>query len=511
MRAIFRLRVAILASAAVAALTPATAQVAEPLDYASMTREELQAETNLSINRVERDICQDDVPLWAYLETLQPDDFGTKVLSTSMQLGCLSERGEYEEFFEVLDQSGVGQVGLLNNMGLGIAIYLGNSEETLRRLRHALLQSDEVFDDAQMFEAFASAIRVIRTSGLDAELSETASDTYYAGRLGSINPEYSAVLAYYAMEKIAEQDRGELAGLLQYMSNPSDFLTLLTLRKYEDIWPELEARVGPAMANIAPQYLEERYAAIEENPSTHNLRALTEALRKYGLLEDSVTVLQEWRERPDTPKEIDDQLGWAMNEVAHSLGGLDRLDESFAIFDELADLDPIKVPNAVSFTLNRLGSLVYHEQWDAALSALEHAEQSNVAGRSSNYGKMVLGSAKVCAYFGLENEQEAQKALKWVEENAEYSYRLAAKALVCAGDRDKAIALLLKQMDDEVDQVTLNRDVQPNLYQEDVAVEDRHAILELVQDVPELREKFETYARLLPDEFRQPAPLAAEE
>jgi hypothetical protein len=136
---------------------------------------------------------------------------------------------------------------------------------------------------------------------------------------------------------------------------------------------------------------------------------------------------------------------WVVNEAAFAMAALERYDEAIALMDRIAALPLAGNPSLISLRINHLELL-----WEAGRheEALRRAAALDAdAGRfASDYGKMWIASARVCALVGLNRGGEAAPQLERLRELSEVNPSALSRAYLCLGDEAAAGALMVTRL-----------------------------------------------------------------
>lgn len=136
---------------------------------------------------------------------------------------------------------------------------------------------------------------------------------------------------------------------------------------------------------------------------------------------------------------------WVVNEAAFAMAALERYDEAIALMDRIAALPLAGNPSLISLRINHLELL-----WEAGRheEALRRAAALDAdAGRfASDYGKMWIAAARVCALAGLNRSGEAAPQLERLRELSEVNPSALSRAYLCLGDEAAAGALMVTRL-----------------------------------------------------------------
>lgn len=174
-------------------------------------------------------------------------------------------------------------------------------------------------------------------------------------------------------------ERGDVAGaseLLRYLDQPDQIQELLIQRRLSAFWPALEAHAGPGMSKAIQSSVDAAARAYSADPNWQNLIEYAEALRQAGRVNEAAALQAKLPSTSEEISRIDEQAGWAMNNIAHALRAAGRLDDADRLFASLNEA-PIKQGGwRVSMIINRVAFLVQAGQFERALPLLAGAEES---------------------------------------------------------------------------------------------------------------------------------------
>lgn len=280
------------------------------------------------------------------------------------------------------------------------------------------------------------------------------------------------------------------------MINPTSYISMLSDKKLEPIWADLEAAVGENFVDINKRHVDavtQEY--LRDFSDDEAYMDLAHALVFAGRFQEAIDFIIT-PEDEDFPAITEDEA-WALNMKVSALDAVGRRDEAEVLFEKLATM-PVTDDNKywlISFTINRADRLAGYGKWEEAIEAAEYAE--NFSGNA--YAKMLIRRIKVCAY--ITQGKNALDLLNELYENREDSYVSAATAMMCSGDDDAAVAIMLEALEDGSGRTAL-QDPRFSFY---VVRPEEKNLHELLEANEELRTAFEKKARLIPEKY---LPLA---
>lgn len=465
-------------------------------DFDGMEYGELIREFQKERGRWARESCEFGVPILTAMSRKNPSSDPVKNLRLLAQIYCADERDDYAEAAQVLatlendfpDQDH-------NDLGFYLAARTDDAEDALSRLK--ALDFDQVKDLSE--DRLWSVSRMLTRVGRSTDLNDVALDWSQNGKFGALSRNQQSGMAYRALDAAVRKKRIEAVdGLLIYITSPRSYVTLLTDRKYEPIWPKIEARAGPNMSLIGQENVMLKLARLENNELDRDrFSDAAHALHFNGQFEDAIELADQWQRREERGSAIEEGDAWALNIQAYAYDSLGQPEKADAIFDRLAKLDPEKNSWVVNFVINRASRIVGQGRWSEGLEAAELAR--SVPG--STYAELIVARDFTCALKKLGRIDESEKELPFLRENAEDGVALSVQGLMCHDLNAEAAQLLIDALANpitrdraiaafEVDELDL-------FYTQSILPNAR----DLLEDFPELAEQLAKYVRPMPEEY----------
>ncbi len=328
--------------------------------------------------------------------------------------------------------------------------------------------------------------------------------------LDRLNGQARSAIASEAITLDAESGNfSRAAVLMNELQGPYPFLELLANRKLEQIWPALEEIAGPNLQKISEADVGRKAAVYNSNPSDRqSFQYYANALHFAGKFEEAIALARTVDHKPKALLKATEDDMWALNIEAYALDALGRKDEAEAVFDAMGALpfEGDRKSWLVNFVINRASRLVGLGQWqkglDASMLAHEVTEQSG-----SPYAKMLVRKARICALVNLDRKDEAAPLLSEAYEKREDSYSTAAEAYLCAGDDDKAAAIVLEALKSPDHRYDVAKDLQPNDFEIFYVREILPDLRDRLRTRPEIDTEFNSFARDLPERLIPVASL----
>lgn len=243
--------------------------------------------------------------------------------------------------------------------------------------------------------------------------------------------------------------RGDVAGaneLLPYIDDPMQIENLLIQKRLSGLWPRLETIAGPRLEkvrNASAATAERAYAAA---PDDHEkLQSLVNALRRAGRFSEAVALRTKLPSTGDAMAKADEQLGWAVNNVALALSEVGRAGEADQLFALLNDVPMENGRWRVNMKINRLELLVAGGRFEAALPLLDMTEAAAKAD-GNEYARQLVRRLRYCTMSGLGRKDEAARLLPEMIKYAKDAPGPTIDGLVCAGELDQAEKLALESL-----------------------------------------------------------------
>lgn len=310
----------------------------------------------------------------------------------------------------------------------------------------------------------------------------------------------SATAQQILEERITNNQQFDAEALLAEISSASSYLTLLAQRKYQQIWPQIERRVGKNLSLILEQNIVTERIKYQSNPADKAARqGFGRALFEGGRFEEVIELAQAVASDTQNWEEND---GWLLNLAAYSHDALGNQAAATEILNRIASIkyDPDQNGWLVNFTLNRASRLMGQGRWADALAASEVAA-AIVEKSGSAYAKMLVWRIDACAGKKLGENERTAKALEEIEAHQQDSITLAASAYLCIDNRPRAAELMLASLGDETKQDMALRALQKDefdIFQSDSILP---SIDDLLRDEPEISRAFDKLARDIPKEY----------
>ena len=302
--------------------------------------------------------------------------------------------------------------------------------------------------------------------------------------------------------------RGDLAGaneLLRYIDDPQQIENLLIQKRLSGLWTRLEGLAGPSLEKVrgaSAAAAERAYAAAPEDHE--RLQQLANALRYAGRHDEAVALRSNLPDSSEAMAKADEEMGWAVNNVALALSEVGRADEADRLFAMLNDAPMENGRWRVSMKINRLELLVAGGKFERALALLDVTEASAKAD-GNEYAQQLVRRLRYCTMSGLGRKDEAARLLPDVIKHAEDAPGPTIDGLICGGELDQAekLALTSLQKSDFEPKFVRSLQVRP-LTADDPSVWSQG--WEELRARPAIAREFERLGRDLPENLVPPRP-----
>lgn len=386
-------------------------------------------------------------------------------------------------------------------LGLYMAGQADNLDEQLRQLRRILLESQVPIETAYARSVTSWAMRDLDRADRGDDLARLALAAVRAGRLETLGDDFASGFAFRGLDA-AVTDAPELVpDLLEKITYPTTYLSLLADRQYAAIWPQVERRAGPHLQLVLDEEVARTQAQLLAEPD--NAEALNKAayaLHYARRHEDLIAMVEQWRARPDAPEEIDEDLAWAINLQGFALSSLGRSDQADEVMAQIAALDEERHGWVVNFAINHASRIVGDGRYAEGLVAVDRARLvANAQG--STYARLLVARDRACALERLGRHAEAMEERAYLQENMDEALGVAGSGLLCLGLRTEVVQALTLALADE-DTARENYDFlqrpEVDMFYLQTALP---SVAALVQEEPALRALMEQHVRVIPDEF----------
>lgn len=249
--------------------------------------------------------------------------------------------------------------------------------------------------------------------------------------------------------------KGEAEKILSSMVRSSTLLSMMIDRRFQELWPQIENKTGPDLAQQFATELSALEAAHRQQPNSYYI--LTDymtALRVAGRPKDAAAAADAVLPGMNVIAKTGEPAFWAVNEQMYALAESGRLDDADKLMATLLKLDIQEHADLVSMAINRGEVLLMFNRPEAALQAAAWVEK-NSQGAISEYGRMWILSNKSCALQALGKRDEAEAMLKTMAAHKSDNPSAYLLTLLYHDRLDEAEKVVLESLADEDERITM--------------------------------------------------------
>ncbi len=441
--------------------------------------------------------CERLVPITGSLSRRDASNQKRQADSDYAQFQCAIDEGRWNDAYTAMVRFEKSSERSMGSVGFDIAYFSDHYEDAVERLEAIGPDnySSEIFKiDPERFWRLLSELSSKGEKGLQERAVRAMVESPYFDILDLY---FRSNLADWQFEFDAQSGSfNDTEKLISAMVSPIPYISMLSDKRFETIWPDLERAVGEHFVDINDRNLKS---------VTKKYQRDTSDMESYQQMAHALVFAGEFQRVIDfvkTPAEEDfgaitENEAWALNMKIEALDALGRQKEATDIFESLATI-PVDDSNKnwlINFTINRADRLAGYGKWQQALEATEYAE--NFIG--SAYAKMIIRRLKVCS--GVHLGVEADSLLDEVYENRQDSYVNAALAMMCDGDRSKAEKIVIEALKDPSERQSILAALQGPKASFYVVRPENPALHGLLNTNEELSTIFEKEARFIPDKY----------
>ena len=298
-------------------------------------------------------------------------------------------------------------------------------------------------------------------------------------------------------------DRGRLEEarpLIEKLINPVSLVRLAIDRRYQPLWPALEARLGPGADIADAAYLAAAKAAHDKQPGDAAARlGHASALNTVSREADALALADSAKTAADMAALKEPAGLWLVNLSAQLLVDLGRVDEGLARYQALATLDPAQHSQLTGLLINHALVAAQAGRWPAALAAADLAERK-VGADLSDYGRLFLAQVRACAHHKLGDAAAATAALAPLLAAPTANDDATLAALLCTGRLDAAAGAIIARLEDPAKRSEALFELQPFMIADHKELPGRvtHAPWRALKARPDVQAAFAKWGRDLP-------------
>ncbi|MDQ8756585.1 hypothetical protein RCO27_10110 [Sphingosinicella sp. LHD-64] len=435
--------------------TPAAALATQVLERAE-SDVELSTGTRRAVDMhrllTDRAYAQETLDYFSRTVTEVPENAELRVAVDSIRLAALGTLGRNAEIHQIIDRTLAARprtaveylavlaaAGRFNNHPLLAEIMDHASRNvrasewsTLRELMprdgwRSLLQDMWERGDMRSRARLAEALFRIGWPG--------NSDTRMADSLRSILVE----------DRLNRADHASATEFAAGLSTPSSVLSMILLKRYDDILSPGEDRL--ALLRRAIGHREDETAeAVAAAPQNHRVVLdRVQHLRDLDRDAEALALLQPYlSDVAETIAASEDGM-WLVTEAARALIDLGRSDVAFGLMAQLAALPVAERIQLVGPNVSLAEMLWEADRVEEALAQAQRID-GEMLQFVNNYGKMRVWSHVVCALTGLDRAADARPWIERMRDIATANEGAMMLAHLCLGDMAAAEAVLLRRL-----------------------------------------------------------------
>ena len=247
-------------------------------------------------------------------------------------------------------------------------------------------------------------------------------------------------------EDAAEPDKVEISKYLQNITSPSSLLDLLISKKYQDIWPLVEARAGKNLRLAIDRNVDVLQQAYENDSKNYDkLTAYVDGLTKAGRLKDAVSIAEPYVDDWDSIEAEAEDAFWLADAYARDLDEMGKHKEAVAVLRRISELPVSDFPSSVNMRINYAHILLRRGKFNEALAVANKIERR----AASAYGQMFIDEARVCSLFNTSRQEDARTVILEMEKMKSENILAYAGALACVSDAEKLEQVIIESLEDE--------------------------------------------------------------
>lgn len=309
------------------------------------------------------------------------------------------------------------------------------------------------------------------------------------------------VIAGLARRERLEDARPMIAALI----NTANIARLAIDRRYQSLWPALEARLGPGADIADAAFIAAAEKRLAANPQSIVARAgVAEALNIASKEPQALERIKDIGAAPEALAKLNNRELWTLNLKAALLSDAGRANEALALLDAVAALPTEGRPSGLAFRIIAADMAEEAGRHADALARVTAADSADL----NDFGKQALTGIRVCAHTRSGKPADAQKAgaalpAGWAKDA---NNRALQAAFACLGRLDAAAAVLIKRLETEDSRDDALFELQPFLVNDRPSAPDRvtKATMRTLKARPDVKAAFLKWGRDLPTAISPP-------
>ncbi|KAB7647964.1 hypothetical protein [Polymorphobacter fuscus] len=261
---------------------------------------------------------------------------------------------------------------------------------------------------------------------------------------------------------LAARDRLEDARpIVASILSPVVLVRLGIDRRFQKLWPEIEARLGPGADTADAAYVAAAKARFDAAPNSLIARlGYAEALN-IASREPEAMAVADVATTPEALAALTDREIWLVNLHAELLGDAGQVDKALA---RLAALNATPIAGRPGLTGTIISETLLAQSLGRPKLALELADAAtSKIPAASDFGRLYLAQARTCALADLDRKADAVTAAADILAKPDGNGEATLAALICLGRMDDAAAAIIKRLEDPADRTAMLFNLQPFL------------------------------------------------
>lgn len=308
------------------------------------------------------------------------------------------------------------------------------------------------------------------------------------------------VLRLTVIAGLARRDRlDDARPIIAALVNTANIARLAIDRRYQPLWPALEARLGPGADIADAAFIAAAEKRLAANPQSIIARAgVAEALNIASKEPEALDRIKDIGAPPEALAKLSNRELWTLNLKAGLLNEAGRTDDALALLDAVAALPAEGRTAGIAMRIIAADLAEESGRHADAIARATAADSPDL----NPFGRQALASIRVCALARSGKAAEAQAAAAalptgWTKDG---NNRAVQTALTCLGRFDAAAALLIKRLDDENSRDDVLFELQPFIITDRPNAPERltKASLRTLKARPDVKAAFLKWGRDLP-------------
>jgi len=245
-------------------------------------------------------------------------------------------------------------------------------------------------------------------------------------------------------DRLRQHDGAAAASYAAGIVTPSQILPMIVQTRYDPVLAPGRDRMGLLRDSLAQRDLATAEALAAAPQDARRVLDRVQLLRSLGRSADALALITPFTRDVRATAASEDGK-WLINEGAYALLELDRKEQAVALMRRLVALPIARDGSLISQFINHaeiLSAAGRHAE------ALDHARmlERDHAHYASDFGKMWISSAIVCALAGLNRSAEAGPQLERMRALSDANPAALTRAYLCVGDDEAAAALMVHRL-----------------------------------------------------------------